>query len=145
MVAKQPKCPDLGTNPDSCPHCKGGEETFGYFGGMYLFDVDMARELVADGRQPVELEPEDVAFSVDNSRIHLQHLAHVDLKYPGIIAHYWYTTPDGEELVGHVLIDGHHRAARALQEGVPFWVYLLTADESRQILLQAPSLDKPVV
>jgi hypothetical protein len=37
-----------------------------------------------------------------------------------------------------VFIDGHHRAARALQLDQPFFVHVLSEDESRQIVLRSP-------
>jgi SAM-dependent methyltransferase len=39
---------------------------------------------------------------------------------------------------GHRLIDGHHRAARCLEEGTPFVAYLLSEEESRAVLLRSP-------
>ncbi|MDZ4852482.1 MAG: hypothetical protein SGI77_24600 [Pirellulaceae bacterium] len=109
---------------------------------LYKFDVDLAVSMVQDGREPVELDEEDVKHSLDWSNIFPQHLPHVDLKYPGIVAHYWYLEKDGILLHGHVLIDGHHRAARASQEGVPFHVYLLTEEESKAITVRAPELER---
>ncbi len=127
---------------DECPHCRGGSETFRYMKNIYRFDVDKARELTGDGRQPVELEPDDVEFSVDNSRIFPQHVKHVNPDFPGIIAHIWYPEADGNILHGHVLIDGHHRAARCLQLRRPFMVHLLTEEESREVLLDGPNIDE---
>ncbi len=127
---------------DECPHCCGGSETFRYMKNIYRFDVDKARELTSDGRVPVELEPDDVEFSVDNSRIYPQHVKHVNPDYPGIIAHIWFPEADGNVLHGHVLIDGHHRAARCLQLGRPFMVHLLSEEESRAVLLDGPNIDE---
>ena len=104
----------------------------------YLFDVSLARQIVLDGREPIELEPEDVRYSVDNSRIYSQHLEHVQTQYPGIIAHLWYPEANGELVHAHLLIDGNHRAARCLQLGLPYFVHVLTEEESRQVLLKSP-------
>lgn len=139
---KQCKEAALRKERSKCPHCGGGSETFRYMKSIYRFDVDLARELVLDGREPVELEPDDVRFSVDTSRIYEQHLPHVDTKYPGIIAHIWYPEPDGNVLHGHVLIDGHHRAARCLQLEKPFFVHILTEQESRAILINGPDIEQ---
>ena len=122
----------------SCPHCSDGSETYRYFQGRYKFDVDRAREIVADGRTPVELDPADVRYSVDMSRIYPQHVKHVDPKFPGIIAHVWGPGENGSWLHGHLLIDGHHRAARCLELGIPYFVHLLTEQESEEILLRGP-------
>ena len=121
-----------------CPHCKPGPETYHYLQRQYVYDVDQAREIVQDGREAVELEPEDVEYSVDNSRIFPQHLEHVQTQYPGIMAHIWFPTENGELVHGHLLIDGNHRAARCLQLGLPFYVHLLSEVESRQVLLKSP-------
>jgi SAM-dependent methyltransferase len=75
-----------------------------------------------------------VDYSLQQSRIQKDHVAHVDLKYPGILAHLWHPNPDGEWIHGHRLIDGHHRAARSLELGLPFFAYLLTEEESRAVL-----------
>jgi len=131
------------TKKTSCPHCRGGAETFRYMKRNYLFDVDQARKLVQDGREPVELDDDDVRHSVDISRIYPEHLPHVDTRYPGIIAHLWYQQPDGEVLHGHLLIDGHHRAARCLELKQPFFVHVLSEDESRTIQLKAPAIREP--
>lgn len=122
-----------------CPNCVDGPETFWYMANKYLFDVDHARRLVADGRETVELDEESTQFSVKTSDINPRHLPHVNTEYPGIIAHIWYPDESGETIHGHLLIDGHHRAARCLELGLPFFVCLLTEDESEQILLRSPS------
>lgn len=125
----------------SCPHCGDGAQTFRYLERLYKFDIDRAREIVLDGREAVELEPDDVRFSVDVCRIYEEHLDHVDTKYPGIIAHYWYPLPDGTVAHGHLLIDGHHRAARCLRDGLPYYVHILTEAESRAVTLRAPDVE----
>jgi hypothetical protein len=109
---------------------------------LYKFDVDMARKIVADGRESVELEADDVKHSLNWSHIHPPHLAHVDIQFPGIIAHYWYPEQDGTVLHGHVLIDGHHRAAKTIELGLPFFVYLLSEDESKKVTVRAPDIAK---
>ena len=119
---------------ESCPHCVGGPETYGYLKQSFVYDVDRAREIVSDGRESLEIDASDVAYCVDNSRIHDQHLDHVDPKYPGILAHLWGPGADGRLEHGHLLIDGNHRAARCLRDGLTFRAYLLTEDESEQIL-----------
>jgi len=129
--------PESSVGP-SCRHCKDGREKFLYLDEMYVFDVDRARAIVGDGREPVELDDESVQHSVDIVTIYEEHLEHVDVAYPGIVAHLQYFTEEGELLKGHVLIDGHHRAARCLQINRPFWAHLLTEEESRAVLLAWP-------
>ncbi len=113
-------------------------ETFWYMAHKYLFNVDHAMRIVADGRETVELDEESMQFSVDTSEINWKHVARVNPERPGIIAHIFYVTDEGERIHGHLLIDGHHRAARCLQLGIPFYVQLLTESESEEILLKCP-------
>lgn len=129
---------------EECPHCVGGEETYGYLKRAYVYDVDRARELVSDGRQAVEMEVDDVAYCVDNSRIHEQHLDHVNTEFPGILAHLWGPGESGQWEHGHLLIDGNHRAARCLRDGLPFSAYLLSEDESEAILKRGARRDGTV-
>lgn len=125
--------------PEStCPHCVSGPETYWYMKRRYLFDVDLARELVQDGREPVEVDDASVQKSVEWTRIYPEHVKHVKTKYPGIIAHVWYTLDNGERLHGHLLIDGNHRAAACLERGIPFYAHVLTEEESLQIVLKSP-------
>ena len=121
-----------------CPHCRIGTESFRYFKGAYKFDVDQARKIVLDGRESIELSPDDVRYSVDIAHIYPEHLEHVDTKYPGIIAHVWGPGPKGKWLHGHLLIDGHHRAARCLQLRIPYRVHILTPAESEKIVIYGP-------
>lgn len=123
----------------SCKYCRAsGPEIYRYLSRRYVFDVDMARQIVSDGREPVELEPEDVADCVRETRIHWSHVPHVDTQFPGIIAHVFYRQEDGQVARGHALIDGNHRAARSQQLGIPYYVYVLNEEESERILLRAP-------
>ena len=124
----------------ACPHCRSGSETFSYLGGAYLFDVDAARELVADGREPVEVEDDSVRLSMDGLRLVSEHIDHVDPAFPGIIAHVCFPDPSGEVLRGHVIIDGNHRAARCLRDRLPFFAHLLTEEESQEVLLRTPAV-----
>lgn len=121
-----------------CPHCSSGPEVYRYLKRQYVFDVDHARRLIGDGRQPVEVDPDCVRETVDETRIYPQHLEHVDTQYPGIIAYVFAYLPNCEEVEGHLLIDGNHRAARCLELGQPFYAHVLTREESRKIILKAP-------
>ncbi len=129
-----------------CRICRNlkGAETYRYLRDAYVFDVDRARVLVADGREPVELEEESVRESVRYSRIDDEHVSHVDPSIPGIIAHLFYVTEEGEEIQAQLLIDGNHRAARSLRDGRPYFAYLLSPAESRAILLRSPDKGAPL-
>ncbi len=129
---------------DHCPHCATGAETYGYLKRAYVYDVDLARKIVSDGREPVELERDDVAYLVNDSKIYKQHVDHVNTKYPGILGHLWGPGEGGTWEHGHVLIDGNHRAARCLRDGLTFRAYLLTEEESEQILKRGAGKDGQV-
>lgn len=122
----------------TCPHCRPGRETYWYMKHRYLFDVDLAREIVQDGRDAVEVDDASVRKSVKWSVIYSQHIQHVNVIYPGIITHVWYPTQTGERIHGHLLIDGNHRAARCLELGVPFFAHVLSEEESLRIVLKSP-------
>lgn len=118
---------------------KKPKETFWYFHELYVFDVDKANELTADGREPVEVAEESVRMSLaERAKLTPEHIARVDPARPGIIAHVHYRTDEGEVFKGHVLIDGNHRAARCLELDRPFFAYLLSEEESRDILIRSP-------
>lgn len=125
----------------NCPRCRDGHETYVYMYRRYEFDVDRARQIVKDGREPMEVEEDSVRASVENSRIHKPHLDHVNMAEPGIIAHLYYPSKQGERIQAHLLIDGNHRAARCLRDGLPFCAYILSEEESEAILLRSP--DRP--
>jgi hypothetical protein len=115
-------------------------ETFRYLHELFVFNVDLANRLVADGREPVEVEEQSVRMSIaERADINSEHVPKVDPTRPGVIAHVQYRSETGELFAGHVLIDGNHRAARCLELNRPFFAYLLTADESRAVLLESPA------
>jgi hypothetical protein len=123
------------------PACCSGpceEEIFHLFGYCWVFNVNLANEMVRDGRAPVELEEESLQYCVDTTDLIEEHIGHVNPDRPGIIAHVKYTTAEGELIHGHALIDGNHRAARCLQLGRPFFVFILSEEESEQIVVRRP-------
>ena len=133
MTVKQTKA--IGTQ--SCAKCQSkGRETFWYMRHRYLFDIDLARRIVSSGHQRVQLYPRDLRLEVKSSELDEAHVPHVDPTIPGIISHIYFPEADGTEVHGHLLIDGHHRAARALQLKQPFFAYILTEAESREVLLK---------
>lgn len=124
-----------------CPQCKPGPEYYRMLFDQYKFDVDLAREIVSDGREVMELEKEDVEHALKWAHIYRPHLDHVDTRYPGIIAHYWYKDQNGEILHGHVLIDGHHRAAKVFEANQNFYVQVLSEEESKRVTMRSPMMD----
>jgi hypothetical protein len=132
------------------PCCSGGkeDEIFYLFGYTWVFNVNLANEIVRDGREPVELEDESLRYCVDTTDLIPEHIGHVNPERPGVIAHVSYTTADGEVIRGHALIDGNHRAARCLELGRPFFVYILSEEESEQIVVRRPqrgTIDESVI
>ena len=140
-TASEPATRETVDTRSDCPHCQDGPQYYRMIYNQYKFDVDLALSIVTDGREAFELDEADVQHALEWAEIYPQHLKHVDLRFPGVIAHYWYTEEDGTVLHGHVLIDGHHRAARALQEGVVFRAYVLTEEESKRVTVRAPNLE----
>lgn len=129
---------DQNDSPPECPHCRGGAETYLYMKKQFILDVDVARQIVRDGREPEEVDEDSLRICLDATHIYPEHVQHVDIRYPGIIAHLFYPLPDGTVAHGHALIDGNHRAVRCLELGRPFLAHILTEDESRAILLKSP-------
>src|SRR4051812_29913191 len=118
---------------EACPRCKSrGSETFYYMGGKYLFDVDKAAVICRDGREPVEVEDDSIREAIEDGTIDDFHLDHVDPTIPGIIAQIFHEH-EGETIQAHLLIDGHHRGARAMRDGLVFSCYLLDEKESKDI------------
>jgi SAM-dependent methyltransferase len=105
---------------------------------QYVFDVDKAREFVGDGREAEYLDDDDVRFSLKKCRVNKEHTQHVDPSIPGIVATVFYPGEDGVQVKGQRLIDGHHRAARCLELGIPYRVYVLNDEESAQIVIKSP-------
>jgi hypothetical protein len=118
-------------------------EAFRCYDNTFKFNIDIARKFVSDGREPVEMEHDDVVYSINRAEINEQHVAHVDPSIPGIIAHVFFPTKSGEVVHAHRLIDGHHRAARSLQLGTPYFAFLLTEQESVAILERCPEGARP--
>jgi hypothetical protein len=122
-----------------CSVCRAkGPETFQLLRRRFIFDVDAARKIVADGRPAWTMQKADVRFEVETSHIHEQHVPHVKVGFPGIVARVRVRLPEGDTVEGDVLIDGHHRAAKCLRLNRPFSAYRLTVEESDAILLKRP-------
>lgn len=135
--------PATATIPRSkCARCKlkthEGGEVFYHKDSAFKFDVDLALQIVNDGREPVQVDPESLRHCLRHTEVDEQHLPHVSIGRPGIIAHVTYHLDDGQTIVAHLLIDGNHRAARSLKDGLPFFAYLLDADETTRTLKRAP-------
>lgn len=138
IAARKPAKP--AAEKAACRKCrpkKYGEE-FRFKRTGCVFDVDLAREIVADGREPFELDEPGVRACVESCEVDERHVLHVDPTIPGIVAHVWKRDAAGVLVRGHRLIDGHHRAARCLLEGRPCLAYVLDETESRRVLTESP-------
>lgn len=108
------------------------------------YNVTTAKEIVR-GRDPTEEigvdawasqllspDPEEEPDKILAMRISVnwEHVPNVDLREPVILA--WFF---GKTSSGHILIDGHHRLAKARREGVPsLQAHVLTKEESKGVL-----------
>lgn len=128
---------------DDCSRCTRNGEAFYCYKKNFVFDIDLAREFIADGREPVELDEEDVDHSINRCEINEGHLAHVNPDFPGIVGHLFFRDDDGTYAHGHRLIDGHHRATLCRRQGIPFLVHVLTEEESLAILIRSPEGSRP--
>ena len=127
-----------------CPRCQlntvQGDEVFYHRKDTFKFNVDLAMQIASDGREPVEVDEESLRQSLLDCIVTQEHLPHVNLGRPGIIADVTYVFDDGQQHTGHLLIDGNHRAARSLQDGLPFYAYVLTKEETARTLMRWQNL-----
>lgn len=101
--------------------------TFQPFGQAPIaWSIELAIKICSDGRTPSAVLPEhlDVILSVNETNA--AHLDHVNPDIPGIAC--FLDFAEDQPLL--LLIDGSHRAARCRRDNIPFFVYLLSAEES---------------
>ena len=114
-----PRCPVIGAEDIA------GEEFFEF--RALRFNLQFARELA----KPSMLHRVDragLATWLEHVFINSRHVDHLPAELgPGIMV----TFPSG---LGRPLIDGNHRAARALRDGTEFLVYLLSEAETLELL-----------
>jgi hypothetical protein len=94
----------------------------------FAWAIELAINICSDGRTPSAVLPEHVNAILSVNDTNPSHLDHVDPNIPGIACVCGYA---GEQPL-LVLIDGSHRAARCLRDNIPFFVYLLSEEESRR-------------
>jgi hypothetical protein len=106
--------------------------------GEYDWDIAMAKRIVSNvPHEAVVLLPEELAGLASNNGIDEEHVMHVDVDIPGIMAQAW---DPSQNCPAVVLIDGSHRAVKALITGVEFRVCVLSDQESNQCLKRQPVL-----
>jgi hypothetical protein len=105
-------------------------------GTLLAWDIDKARQLLAEHptrERNYGRVPEDILIAIlSDHELDGNHADHVDISYPGIAAN---VAHNGETL--KLLLDGHHRAAKCLERGLPFGVVQLTSDEEKACRLDA--------
>lgn len=112
-------------------------------GGSITWDIGLAKRWVktqlAKGLPIIEvkIDLEEMAKMIARATINAEHLSNVDPDSPGI------GTPiiidDGS--IAYVLIDGHHRCARSLQENKPYNVYLLSDSASQSCIIRSSGIN----
>jgi hypothetical protein len=118
---------------ETCPECAGRQDGFQIYtirlsnGTVLAWDVELALQLCSDGRKPIRIHPVLVDEMLRVNRYWPAHLYHVDATLPGIVSVLEYTD-DSQPLM--CLIDGSHRAGRCRRDGLQFFAYLLTDEES---------------
>ena len=101
---------------------------------IYWFDVEGARAiLTAHSRPQYLIDPHTLPANTCDDLI-AEHIAHVPLIEPGIIATVAFEMAGSGLQTFNILIDGRHRAARALNLSKPFFCALLTEEETGRIM-----------
>jgi hypothetical protein len=120
----------------SCEKCQslaqlaetGTRELYSWSDGhdFFVWDVTTAKEVLKQKPRPaLPLPPEIIQMYLEVNKPvaeHLDHIPEAERDVPGIMV-LW---PDKSL----TLIDGTHRAARALRDGTPYKVYVLNVMES---------------
>jgi hypothetical protein len=100
-----------------------------------VWDINKAKAMVAAGLvewpQPQPITLAMMQEIADANEWEPEHVDEVDPSRPGIAAPILH-----QGQVIYILIDGHHRNARALREGRSFSAYLLTNEASRACVVE---------
>jgi hypothetical protein len=117
----------------SCLECQGRREGFQIYTArvdnqhLLAWDVELAWTICADGRTAIRLHRSYLDEMLRVNQYSPAHLEHIDPAQPGIACAIDYTEDLSPVLC---LIDGTHRAARCVRDGISFFVYMLTEEES---------------
>jgi len=113
--------------------------------GLFWYDITKAEKFVKAediGEIPIEKlsplvdyprNPQDIMGDMTKVPVCIEHLDHIDMTKPIILA---YRPKDFEEGKRKILVvDGHHRIARAIRDGLKsLQAYLLSEEETDKIL-----------
>lgn len=102
--------------------------------GSILWNVTLAKQLIERRYHAVvDIAVSDMQDIVERNEYDPNHLKNVDPTCPAIAAPILW-----EKKIIYVMIDGIHRCARALQDGLPFQAKLLTDDDARACWINGP-------
>ena len=93
----------------------------------YIFQIDTAKKIVADGRAAQPVSREMLRAFAGMNEYDLNHMLHVDLFRPGIFT---------RRFGAPILLDGTHRAIRCFAKQRQFYAYELSYEESMECLWQ---------
>jgi hypothetical protein len=93
----------------------------------YIFKIDTAKKIVADGRAALPVSPETLRAFAGMNEFDFDHLFHVDLLRPGIFT---------RRFGAPILLDGTHRAVRCFARQQQFRAFELSYEESVECLVQ---------
>jgi len=93
----------------------------------YVFKIDTAKKMTADGRAALPVSEEMLRAFVGMNEFDFEHLFHVDPSLPGIFI---------RRFGAPILLDGTHRAVRCFANHQPFHAFELSYEESLECLLQ---------
>jgi hypothetical protein len=93
----------------------------------YIFEIDTAKKIVADGRAALPVSPQTLRAFAGMNEFDFDHLLHVDPSSPGIFT---------RRFGAPILLDGTHRAVRCFARHQPFRAFELSYEESVECLLQ---------
>ena len=93
----------------------------------YIFQIDTAKKIVADGRAAQPVSQEMVRAFAGMNEFDLDHMPHVDPTRPGIFT---------RRFGAPILLDGTHRAIRCFAKQQQFYAFELSYEESVECLLQ---------
>lgn len=94
---------------------------------IYIFEIDTAKKIAADGRAALPVPPETLRAFVGMNEFDFDHLLHVDPSSPGIFT---------RRFGAPILLDGTHRAVRCLARHQQFRAFELSYEESVECLVQ---------
>ena len=98
--------------------------------GLGHYDVSKAREIVKRARRKAQTVSPRTLSRLVHGDVYEPHVAHVNTRKAGIMM----TVETDDGLEQH-LIEGKHRAMRAIRSNRPFRVYNLTAKEAQQVFI----------